>query len=358
MSRYDALSSEIYSLYAQRKPGGGSTATTPDSERLITPTDDVLPNRQMNAEDPTTRGAFGASDVHDREQGKNNISSIADLDEGVWAEETLDLINEVEDPYDPYFSLRPDRGAPSGTLIRRGTAKELIGRYQSMEDEAKSFRTSTPTNETKSTRRRQMPRGSASPEKDKKRSPIRQSIRNLLSVFKTKKQVGSTREHSGDYLTVPGTAYDAKDASEPLPSNVLQSQSTRLNISTSNNNLAKCTTPISPRNTGSLLYLSHSTSNVYPVWVSCSATLHTSHMLVMTTSAQGHPSTEIIPFTKCIDVRSLSANELEENERSLLPTSSGTNDVKIFELIFEGRQSERFAAKSVPERAKWVSAVW
>lgn len=366
--RYGDVSSKIYPVYARHKPGASSSATTPDSERLITPTDNVLPTRHFSLKDPTTARGGGQPEVLGHDYGTSNSDDevARGTEEQAWADETLDLPNELDsifeqDPYGPYFSQPRPKDVPPSALIRRGTAKELIGRYQSMEDDALSYRTSTtPTSETKSTRRRQMPRGgSVSPDKDKKRSPIRQSIRNFLSAFKTKKS-GASRENLGRHLSVPESMYDAGDGFEAFSSDApLGSASARLEVDTGHRHVAPCTTPISPRNTGPLLYLSAPTSSdTHPVWVSCTATLHSRHMLIITGSAQGHPSTEMLPFSKCIDVRSLSMNDLEPDERSLLPSGPELNEIKIFELIFEGRQSERFAAKSVAERAKWVSSVW
>ena len=53
--------------------------------------------------------------------------------------------------------------------------------------------------------------------------------------------------------------------------------------------------------------------------------------------------------------RSLAPADMDEAERRLLPSEP---EWKVFELLFEGRPRERFAARSLTERATWVSAIW
>jgi hypothetical protein len=58
----------------------------------------------------------------------------------------------------------------------------------------------------------------------------------------------------------------------------------------------------------------------------------------------------------CTDVRSLTADELDSEERALLP--GDIKDIKVFEVLFDGRVGEKFATTSIRERARWVSAIW
>ncbi|KAJ6609872.1 hypothetical protein B0H10DRAFT_453225 [Mycena sp. CBHHK59/15] len=58
----------------------------------------------------------------------------------------------------------------------------------------------------------------------------------------------------------------------------------------------------------------------------------------------------------CTDVRSLSSMKLDPEERALLP--GDVKDIKVFEILFEGRAREKFATTSIRERARWVSAIW
>ena len=89
----------MYPHHSQHIPGGGSTATTTDSERLITPTDDVLSGRRLDAKDITGHATLGVPGPGFRESKsrENGVSNGVDAQEGEWAEEALDLDDEVED---------------------------------------------------------------------------------------------------------------------------------------------------------------------------------------------------------------------------------------------------------------------
>ncbi|KAH9919329.1 uncharacterized protein B0H18DRAFT_1122581 [Fomitopsis serialis] len=280
-------------------------------------------------------------------------------------ESALQIISE--EPYGPYFSLPrdPSTDSPSAGLSRRGTTKELIGRFESMSP------TKAPSGhrlETPSLR----PGAYPAIEKTNKRSPIRQSIRSFLSVFKK-----STGKTAGELSTVAGR----------VGGQVLQERinSSRISVSTSRDRpstlsvprvseleirgpLNICKTPISPttaRHSGPVLYLSRpptSSAGLHPVWTHCTAMLHSTHLLLTSETSGGHPSTNIIAFRECADVRSLSSTELDPSERAMLPSQSaegGDRQVwKIFELQFEGRPREKLAVRSVGERAAWVSKIW
>ncbi|THH31345.1 hypothetical protein EUX98_g2855 [Antrodiella citrinella] len=119
-----------------------------------------------------------------------------------------------------------------------------------------------------------------------------------------------------------------------------------------------CNTPTA-LHTGPLLYLCRPVSpNDLPVWTDCTVVLHPSHILVTWLTPQDNPSTSMVTLPQCTDVRSLAVNELDAEERGLLPTQPNKGELKVFELLFEGRVREKFAAYSVTERAGWVSAIW
>ncbi|KAH9892796.1 hypothetical protein C8Q73DRAFT_699504 [Cubamyces lactineus] len=219
--------------------------------------------------------------------------------------------------------------------------------------------------------------------KEKGRSPIRQSFRNLLSVFKKSKpaQTDQQQQETTPSLTlsVPGTRYSSGGRSSctspeaaranPLgrPSLTLQIPSAGLTPTDPRN----CVSPISAHTgkQGPLLYLCRATqsgsdtaktnenADLPPVWMPCLAQLHTTHVLVSWQTSQGNPTSRLVPFTACTDVRSLALGELDPGERSVLPAVERP-DLRVFELLFEGRAREKFAVEGVTERAGWVSAIW
>jgi hypothetical protein len=103
---------------------------------------------------------------------------------------------------------------------------------------------------------------------------------------------------------------------------------------------------------------SSTASSILPVWTSCNITLHTPHILITWYTIHGNPSTHVLPLDGCTDVRSISLNRLDLDEKALLPTQTDQSEPKVFELLFEGRRKEKFAASSSQERARWVSAIW
>ncbi|KAI0762106.1 hypothetical protein BD413DRAFT_643915 [Trametes elegans] len=258
-------------------------------------------------------------------------------------------------------------------LNRRGTTKDLIGRFESLEDSS----TIAPTR-----RRRQASttsRGSnnmttnvdSEKAKERGKSPIRQSFRNLLSVFKKHKPAHKEQPALSPVPSVPGTRYKVGGSGSPASVQGPPTPSKpalALHIPPSAPGLAQtdprnCSSPVSAHTgkQGALLHLSRPPPPadggppVPPVWVACAAQLHTTHILVSWTTAGGNPASRLVPFTACSDVRSLALGELREDERALLPEG---RDVRVFELLFEGRARERFAAGGVAERAGWVSAIW
>jgi hypothetical protein len=74
-------------------------------------------------------------------------------------------------------------------------------------------------------------------------------------------------------------------------------------------------------------------------------------------TTHGNPFIHTIRLSNCTDVRSLSSQQLDAEECALLPKGD-TKEPKVFEILFEGKAREKFAATSVRERAEWVSAIW
>ncbi|KZT10708.1 uncharacterized protein LAESUDRAFT_346053 [Laetiporus sulphureus 93-53] len=344
MSRaYDA-SSEIFSLYSH--PMTRASSVTDDSDPLVTPMDEatIIQGSKSNFSGGKTSGDFV------------RVRSLSPEPSRCLPRETrLEVLHEVGEPdmepYGPYFSLPRDPTSTSSGLTRRRTTKELIGRFESM----------TPGAETRSTDPRtleQKARPGAYPaieKKEKGRSPLRQSIRNILSVFRKKSSVSYTRPAISEQVDVFSSI--PVDSSSRYPPFVQTSKPERIDDST---NFSICTTPLEPahaRHSGSLLHLSPSASpDMHPVWTNCNVTLHSTHILLTWHTHHGNPHTNVISFKACVDVRSLTQLDLDPNERALLPSDAG--EMKLFELLFEGRPRETFAAKSVHERATWVSKIW
>lgn len=245
----------------------------------------------------------------------------------------------------------PDRPG----LARRRTTKDLIGQYESMSSPDQYTRPGVPMIKQSSLA---PPEDHDTPEKKGKRSPIRQSFRNLLSA------IGKKGKLVKDFSNLLGTPESPDDGMHVADLLAAPTRPTPLQIPTSRHvstpSGVACTTP-SSLYTGELLYLDWPTSvGALPVWISCNVILHASHMLITWRTSSGNPSTSIITLAECADVRSLTMSDLDAHERELLPDNLGTSDLKPFELRFLGnsKAKEKFAASSVTDRSGWVSAVW
>jgi hypothetical protein len=65
-----------------------------------------------------------------------------------------------------------------------------------------------------------------------------------------------------------------------------------------------------------------------------------------------------IALSHCVDIHSLSHVQLDAEEAALLDAVADGGKMQVFEILFKGRSREKFAAKTVRERAGWISAIW
>lgn len=232
-------------------------------------------------------------------------------------------------------------------VLRRQSTKQLIHRFESMTDAAGAVqvqvnRPSDPTRMSSETDSRDIHRAflTAAPHKSKRRS-LSNSLRNFMSVFKKKKDKESDDDDCIPPYHTPELNVTAPEEPAPLPIPQTVSRPSGKEIVPSSN---KAGSTLS----GSLLYLSRPPSHL-PVWMSCTVALYNSHLLLTWYTMHDTPSSHIIQLDGFMDVRSL-------NER--LSRSDTEGDLKTFELAFEGRPRETFAATSSQDRARWVGAIW
>lgn len=328
--RYES-SSKASSLFSHSQPATRASSTT-----TAVASDDVFgPNRYGTGFDSVKDSKF-------LEDPSIDVQALV-------ASAGLSTTNDAE-PYGPYFSLPPDPTSDMPPLTRRKTTKELIGRYESL-SQPQSAISPGATSSIEIPKRIPASKADATEKKGKGRSPIRHSLRNLLSVFSKKGKMGK------DAVIEEEPAGIALEVKKPSPLHIRTATDLPLAKMLLESEPHACTSPISLYS-GSLLHLCHPQSaDMLPVWTSCDVVLHPSHILVTWLTHSGNPSTSVVSFERCTDVRSLGVSDLDATERGLLPSSEGT-ELKPFELLFEGRTRERFAAASVKDRAGWVSAIW
>lgn len=207
----------------------------------------------------------------------------------------------------------------------------------------------------------------------KDKSPIRQSLRNLFSVIK-KGAGGLAKRRSEDRL---GSATGAARPGVTVATKLSPSSSSAVADEGNNsegllavkaNPVATTARPQKKRITGPLFYLTREapillSSPCQLVWTSCSVTLDVDARKLLVTSFTG-PDIELciheILLPQCTDVRSLAATQLGNEERRALNEVVGPEKetLRVFEVLFEGKEREKFAARSVKERAGWISAIW
>ncbi|KAG5639126.1 hypothetical protein H0H81_006715 [Sphagnurus paluster] len=223
----------------------------------------------------------------------------------------------------------------SVSLQRQRSTKHLINRYESLSP-GQPHALSQRLEDDKAPRK-----SSFFDRRKKDKSPHRSSFRNLFSVFKKSGKEKDERTLSSFLREPQPLVADLPTFSAPP---VLRSRSRKLS--------------------SSLLYLSHTTiqppadSPILPIWASCIATLEKDCIVISDPYAQGSPLIHTIPLSNCTDVRSLARHQLNPEESTMLPARGANEELKVFEILFEGRRREKFAANSVQERAGWVSAVW
>ncbi|KAF8639549.1 hypothetical protein AX17_001454 [Amanita inopinata Kibby_2008] len=228
-----------------------------------------------------------------------------------------------------------------------------------------------------------VPASDVGTEKDK--SPIRQSIRNLLSVFRRSVSGGKKGADAPD----DSVETDNSEKELPLVPDGRYLQVTAANGSQEGARLHGVQlfdSPVpplsldetaekprkSPRNKpvcGILLYLSQVPNQLgsFPdaVWLPCRAVLEYNSITISwakDTTKQIHSPVHTISLVRCTDIRSLTSSQVEEQDTKA-PLVGCADDLhieecKLFEIMFEGREREKFAARTVRERARWVSAIW
>ena len=247
----------------------------------------------------------------------------------------------IDDPgsYFPnVISQGSEETAPSGYR----STKELINRFESMTP-------SIVSSETESLRVPNMRRDHPLPElplnrplssmKDRKRSPLKESFRNLIHLFAKK------RSGKEDGSTLSSSPYNT-----PIPTPTVHS------TPRSHCSFVPLET-LELLHSGPLLYLSRpSVDSMLPVWISCKASLFSDRLVLEWHTAFGNPSSSIIALGKSSDVHSLSNTQVDQTERKLLPQDS--QGAHMFEISYPGGSPEKFATTTVSERTAWVSCIW
>ncbi|KIJ61328.1 hypothetical protein HYDPIDRAFT_42730 [Hydnomerulius pinastri MD-312] len=358
MSSTDDVMSTVFSMHSRSQPM--SRTSTQNTEPLPTPMDE---RRALRA---PKSGVGGPRKMDLGYSARPQIGVRTSTYESSARENPVGYAGDVEseDPewHGPYFSidqvLEPGRGA---SVRRRHSAKQLINRFESMTREAATAQVRRPPSSARAasevdTREAHRPFLTIAPYKNKRRS-LSNSLRNFMSVFKKRKDRDQDDE---DEFTLPRRTPEfddvqiARDPSPPPKPEMFSRPSER--------DLGLSRSKASALLSGPLLYLSRPSSPlaspILPVWTSCTVTLHDSHLLITWYTMHGNPSSKIISLDGCTDVRSLALKHMDPDERALLPTKSVSGDLKTFELLFEGRSREKFAAVSSQDRAQWVSAIW
>lgn len=219
-------------------------------------------------------------------------------------------------------------------LHHQTSAKQLISRYESMD--------SPPVPSRRVSRTLAIKQSFLLPIK-KDKSPGRHSFLNLMGLFKKGNNKLNTFRSSRSPSPIP-LDFEFEPAQETRPASPIS--------------LGRPPALFS----GPLLYLSRasespSSSPILPVWTTCTATLEADHIVISWLTAHGNPDVHSVSLAHCTDVRSLTPSQLDADERALLPRDGDTEE-RFFEMLFEGRSREKFAASSVRDRASWVNAIW
>lgn len=283
-SRQD--SSAASSLYTQALTSRASSQAT----AVVTPLDDFRASRYVHSENLLPVGMLSRGDTKNMSQISSTSSEYYGFKQH--SIRGTDLSTADKEPLGPYFSLPPNPSQTNPPLTRRGTTKELIGRYESLSSPVRSARPSIAS--SKQTNLTTPEQSERTDKRGKGRSPIRQSFRNLLSVFS--KKARSAKPTGGEGVDVSALLTVPTPSVEPLR-NPIPTQFAKLTE-------VACTTPVASYS-GQLLHLCRPLSpDALPVWTSCDVALHPKHMLVTWETFRGNPSTSIVALDQCTDVRS------------------------------------------------------
>ena len=177
------------------------------------------------------------------------------------------------------------------------------------------------------------PTKASHPSPSARKSPLRQSLRNLLSVFK--KANVHEKEETSPADTGRSKSYDSPNTHDPY------------------------SLPSPKELPTSVLYLSRLHSASPPVWIACTATLNQGVIDLSLPAPDGDIASHRIDLSHCTDVRSLDlAQVLALDEGPSLPDTPEGRHFNVFQILFEGRARETFAASSFRERVSWINAIW
>lgn len=247
------------------------------------------------------------------------------------------------------LSDHKDRYSPK---LHQDSTKLLINRFEILG--TPPLPEASPLSRAKSTRKRQYVYDAANSlftpddqlkQYKKERSPIRQSIRNLLSALK-KSTSGLSRKSDGKLVMGhPSKEEENKD-------------SAKLSLEWAINQAEETSKPRhrTKKQTGSLLYLTCDQGSL--AWTTCNATLEENKIVLASFTPNMELCVHEIVLSHCADIHSLSLAQLDADEVTLLDAVADGGRMKFFEILFEGRSKEKFAAKTVKERAGWISAIW
>lgn len=181
-------SSEIYSLYSH--PAMTRTNTAEYSENLQTPANDI--ERRVSIKPSVS----GPRTMHRRGEGDTAriASGFPDTMHFQAPSRSLAMVLETQEiEHDSYFSLPPafpPLGSDTSALRRRRSTKELIHQFESLD----LYQTSAVVSRTSTSRGAKRSRELSPPrveKMEKKRSPLRQSLKNFLSVFSKRGKASS-----------------------------------------------------------------------------------------------------------------------------------------------------------------------
>ncbi|KLO14276.1 hypothetical protein SCHPADRAFT_322744 [Schizopora paradoxa] len=260
------------------------------------------------------------------------------------------------------ISYFPDVQLPV-TPTRRGSTKALISRYENITAASRPTTPTTPRSPLKmqsnvnvdspsfSRRESPLPPTPATPAPSrplsqmKAHTPLRESFRNLMSLFGKK---GKPKEGTSPASSV--YTLDPFLVNQGSPRN-MSATGPQLVASPIIENLAP------PLKTGSVLYLfPQQAEGPHPVWSNCTASLHPDRILIRWLSAFGNPSRHEIRLEPSANVHSLTWAEVDHTERMLLPEEM--DGAHVFELVLDSGVREKFATASVADRSLWVSLIW